>query len=128
MDHVYFSDGNQKRISWVIQNEKNSIEQHREQAEYYLDKVSVEQAKYIALHVGIFWGIGTFIIKNGDAVKIMLDSKTMYEHLSNNTESIDSFIKRRTGFINLLIDQRKLVIKYELIEPEQNIATKALLL
>lgn len=126
MDHVYFSDGNKKRISWTIQNNETMVEQYREQAEIYLDKVSVEQSKYIALHVGIFWCIGTFIIKNGDTVKIILDSKTMYDHLSNNTVSSDSFIETRTGFIKQLIDQRKLVIKYELINPEQNIATKAL--
>lgn len=126
MEHVYFSDGNQKRISWVIQNEKTNVEQYREQAENYSDIVSVEQSKYIALHVGIFWCIGTFIIKNGDTVKIMLDSKTMYDHLSNSNASTDFFIERRAGFIKQLIDQRKLVIKYELIEPEQNIATKVL--
>lgn len=126
MDHVYFSDGNKKRISWAIQNNETMVEQYREQAEIYLDKVSVEQSKYIALHVGIFWCIGTFIIKNGDTVKIILDSKTMYDHLSNNTVSSDSFIETRTGFIKQLIDQRKLVIKYELINPVQNIATKAL--
>jgi len=128
MEHVYFSDGNQKRISWVIQNEKTNIEQHRDHAENYLDRVSVEQSKYIALHVGIFWCIGRFIIKNGDIVKIMLDSKLMFDHLSNNTISTDSFIETRTGFIKQLIKQRKLVIKYELIKPEQNIATKALFL
>lgn len=126
MDHVYFSDGNQKRIFWVIQNEKTNVEQYREQVENYLDKVSVEQSKYIALHVGIFWCIGRFIIKNGDTVKIMLDSKTMYDHLSNSITSTDSFIETRTGFIKQLIEQRKLVVKYELIEPEQNIATKTL--
>jgi hypothetical protein len=126
MEHIYFSDGNQKRISWVIQNEKTNVEQYREQAENYLDIVSVEQSKYIALHVGMFWCIGTFTIKNGDIVKIMLDSKTMYDHLSNNNVSTDFFIERRAGFIKQLIAQRKLVIKYELIEPEQNIATKVL--
>lgn len=126
MEHVYFSDGNQKRISWVIQNEKTNVEQYREQAENYSDIVSVEQSKYIALHVGIFWCIGTFIIKNGDTVKIMLDSKTMYDHLSNSNASMDFFIERRAGFIKQLTDQRKLVIKYELIESEQNIATKVL--
>ena len=126
MDHVYFSDGNQKRISWIIQNENTNIGQYREQAENYLDIVTVEQAKYIALHVGIFWCIGMFIIKNGDTIKIMLDSKTMYDHLSGDTESTDYFIKRRIGFIKQLIDQRKLVVKYELIEPGQNIATKSL--
>ena len=126
MEHFYFSDGHQKRISWVIQNEKNNVEQYREQPEIYLDKVSIEQSRYIALHAGMFWCIGRFIIKNGDTVKIMLDSKTMYDHLSNSTSSTDPFIETRTGFIKQLIDQRKLVIKYELIQPEQNIATKAL--
>lgn len=126
LEHIYFFDGNQKRISWVIQNKEISTEQYREHAEYYLDIVSIEQAKYIALHVGIFWGIGTFTIKNGDTIRIMLDSKTMYDHLFNNATVTDGFIKTRTVFINKLIDQRKLVIKYELIEPEQNIATKAL--
>ena len=126
MDHVYYFDGNPKRISWVIQNEKTNVEQYREHAENYLDKVSDEQSKYIALHVGIFWCIGTFIIKNGDIIKIMLDSKTMHDHLSNDTISTDYFIKRRIGFIKQLIDQRKLVIKYELINPTQNIATRAL--
>jgi hypothetical protein len=126
MEHVYFFDGSQKRISWVIQNKEINTEQYREHAEYYLDIVSIEQAKYIALHVGIFWGIGTFTIKNGDTIKVMLDSKTMYDHLHNNATITDRFIKTRTVFINKLIDQRKLVVKYELIEPEQNIATKAL--
>ena len=128
MEHVYFFDGNQKQISWVIQNEKTTVEQYREHAENYLDRVTVVQSKYIALHVGIFWSIGRFIIKNGDSVKIMLDLKTMYDHLSNNMTSTDSFIETRTGFIKQLIEQRKLVIKYELIKPEQNIATKALTL
>ena len=126
MEHVYFSDGDQKRISWIIQNEETNVEQHRDHAENYLDRVSVEQSKYIALHVGIFWCIGRFIIKNGDIVKIMLDSKSIYDHLSNNTISADSFIETRTSFIRQLMEQRKLVIKYELIKPEQNIATKAL--
>lgn len=126
MDHVYFSDGNQKRISWIIQNEKEKVEQFREQPENYLDLVSCEQSKYIALHAGIFWCIGKFIIKNGDTIKIMLDSKTMYDHLTGNSITTDVFIEKRTSFIKQLIDQRKLVIKLELIQPEQNIATKAL--
>lgn len=126
MDHVYFSDGNEKRISWTIQNNNAVVEQYREQADIYLDKISVEQSKYIALHVGIFWCVGTFIIKNGDMVKIMLDSKTMFDHLANNNTVTDSFIISRTGFIKQLIEQRKLIIKYELIEPQHNIATKML--
>ena len=126
MDHVYFFDGNQKRISWVIKNIQTTVEQYRVHAENYLDIVSIIQSKYIALHVGIFWGIGVFIIKNGDTLRIMLDSESMYQHLSNNVSSTDSFIQRRTGFIKQLIDQRNLAVKYELIDPKYNIATRVL--
>ncbi len=126
MEHVYFSDGNQKRISWVIQNVDSKVEQFREQPEIYLDKVSNEQSKYIALHAGIFWCIGRFIIKNEDVVKVMLDSKQMFDHLTGNDTNSDPFIETRIGFIKQLINQRRLDVRYELIEPEQNIATKLL--
>src|SRR3972149_639753 len=117
MEHLFFCDGNQKRISWIIQSDDSSVEQFREQAEIYLDKVSVLQSKYIALHAGIFWCVGRFIIKNGDTIKVMLESKPMYEHLTGGTSS-DSFIDTRTGFLNQLIQQRKIAVRYELIEPE----------
>ena len=127
MEHVYFCDGDQKRISWIIQNDNSKVEQFRDQADIYLDKVSNMQSKYIALHAGIFWCIGRFIIKNGDTVKVMLDSKPMFEHLIGNNTNTDSFIGTRTNFLNQLINQRKLVVRYELIEPQQNIATRLLL-
>ena len=126
MEHVYFFDGNEKRISWSIQNEDSKVEQYRGQPDIYLDKVSVEQSKYIALHAGIFWCIGRFIIKNGDIVKVMLDSKLMYEHLVGGNAPQDSFIEDRTGFIKQLIAKRKLDVRYELIEHGENIATKLL--
>ncbi|MGI0088951.1 MAG: hypothetical protein ACREAF_01220 [Nitrosopumilaceae archaeon] len=126
MKHVYFSDGNQKRISWVIQNADSKVEQSREQPEIYLDKVSNEQSKYIALHAGIFWGIGRFIIKNEDMVKVMLDSKAMFDHLTGKGVNSDPFVETRTGFIKQLINQRRLDVRYELIMLEQNIATKLL--
>jgi len=125
MEHVFFCDGNQKRISWIIQSDDSKVEQFREQAEIYLDKVSVLQSKYIALHAGIFWCVGRFIIKNGDAIKVMIDSESMFEHLTGGT-STDSFIDTRTSFLNQLIQQRKLVVRYELIKPEKNIATRLL--
>lgn len=126
MDHVYFSDGNEKRISWIIQNSETQIEQYRDQADIYLNRITTEQSKYIALHVGIFWCIGRFIIKNGDHVKIMLDSRSMFDHLANEKISPDQFIESRIGFIRQLVKQRKLDVKYELIESHQNIATKVL--
>jgi hypothetical protein len=125
MDHVYFSDGNEKRISWVIQNNETQVEQFREQAEIY-NKITAEQSKYIALHVGLFWCIGRFIIKNGDSVKIMIDSRSMRDHLLDEKTIQDPFVASKIYFIKQLIAQRKLEVKYELIDMQQNIATKVL--
>ncbi len=126
MEHTLFFDGNQKRISWLIQSNDSTEEQERDHVEQYLDKVTNEQSKYIALQVGIFWSIGRFIIKNEDIVNIMLDSKSMYKHLAENIESSDEFIEKRTWYLKELIVQRKLNIKYHLIEPKDDLATKLL--
>ena len=126
MDHLYFCDGNEKRISWIIKDGETKFEQTRDHVENYLDKITIEQSKYIALHVGIFWGIGRFIIKNGDAVKIMLDLKSMHEHLTGKKQNHDQFIESRTNFIKQIIEQRNLQVQFEIIDPSQNIATKLL--
>ena len=39
----------------MIHTNKSKIEQIREHPEIYWNKVTIEQSKYIALHVGIFW-------------------------------------------------------------------------
>jgi len=124
LEHVLFFDGNTKAISWVIQTNNSIIEQKREHVDIYLDKVTSQQSKYIGLHVGMFWGIGTFIIKNQDVVKIAIDDKTILEHLSTNQKSHDEFIEKRTHFIKQLIEQRELKIQYTLIKPEENVAAK----
>lgn len=124
MEHVLFFDGNTKRISWVIQTNSSVIEQKREHADIYLDKVTNQQSKYIGLHVGLFWCIGTFIIKNQDIVKVAIDDNSIFEHLSTNQKSHDEFIEKRTGFIRQLIEQRKLKVHYELITADKNLAAK----
>ena len=124
MEHVLFFDGNTKRISWVILTDNSIIDQKREHVDIYFDKVTSQQSKYIGLHVGMFWGIGTFIIKNQDVVKIAIDDKTILEHLSTNQKSHDEFIEKRTHFIKQLIEQRELKIQYTLIRPEENVAAK----
>lgn len=126
MEHVFYSDGNTKRISWVIQTNDSQVEQMREHADIYLDKIDVEQSKHIALHVGLFWGIGKFTIKNNDTIKVMVDSKSMYENLVNNSGSSDQFIATRTDFIKKFIVQRKLNVNYHLIDCKENLATKLL--
>ncbi|MBI2110798.1 MAG: hypothetical protein HYT44_00060 [Nitrosarchaeum sp.] len=124
MEHVLFFDGNTKRISWVIQTNNSVIEQKREHAEIYLDKITNQQSKYIGLHVGLFWGIGMFIIKNQDIVKVAIDDNSIFEHLSTNQKSHDEFIEKRTYFIRQLIEQRKLKVHYELITVDKNLAAK----
>ena len=124
MEHVLFFDGNTKRISWVIQTNNSVIEQKREHAEIYLDEVTNQQSKYIGLHVGLFWGIGMFIIKNQDIVKVAIDDNPIFEHLSTNQKSHDEFIEKRTYFIRQLIEQRKLKVHYELITADKNLAAK----
>jgi hypothetical protein len=126
LEHIFFCDGNTKGISWTIQTGESKVEQKREHADMYVNKITDEQSKYIALHVGIFWGIGTFRIKNGDTVNVMLDVKTMYDHLVNNSKSFDDFIEARTDFINQLIAQRKLDIHYHLIDSKENLASNIL--
>lgn len=126
MKHVFYCDGNQKKIAWVIQTNDTAIEQLRDHADIYLDKITDEQSRFIALHVGVFWGIGKFIIKNNDIVSIMVDSKSMFEHLNGNQQSNDSFIQNKTFFINQIVEQRKLNIECQLIDAKDNLAHKLL--
>ncbi|MDP2667810.1 MAG: hypothetical protein Q8O65_03760 [Nitrosopumilaceae archaeon] len=126
MKHVFYCDGNQKKIAWVIQTDGNAIEQLRDHADIYLDKITDEQSRFIALHVGVFWGIGRFIIKNNDTVSIMMDSKSMFEHLNGDKQSDDSFIQNRSVFISQIVEQRKLNIECQLIDVKDNLAHKLL--
>jgi len=126
LDHVLYSDGNAKRISWLIQTNDSSVDQSREHADIYKDKISNMQSKYVALHIGLFWGIGIFAIRNGDHVKIKLDDKTMFEQMTDGLKIKDEFIRNRVRFIGQLIAQRKLKIEFELISHSDNRANKLL--
>jgi len=122
--HVFYSDGNTKKISWVIQTRDSRVKQNRDHAEIYKDKVTSLQSKYVALHVGLFWGIGVFIIKNKDIIKIKLDEKIMYDHLTSNSKIEDEFIEKRIQFIKQLIEQKKLNIEFQIIDADENMARK----
>jgi low affinity Fe/Cu permease len=126
MIHTIFCDGNAKRICWSIQSGQNIVDQFREQAKIYVGQVSDTQATYIALHVGIFWGIGVFIIKNGDTIRIQLESEEMIRHLASDQISDNKLIEDKKKFINMLAAQRALVYQYEKIEHAQNISSKML--
>ena len=126
MDHIFYLDGNAKKISWTIQTNDSIIDQSREHVEIYKNKISNLQSKYVALHIGLFWGIGVFRIKNEDIVKIKLDEKTMFDQLSQDLKIEDKFIVNRIKFIKQLTMQRKLKIQFELIEQKENLANKIL--
>jgi hypothetical protein len=124
--HVFYLDGNKEKISWIIQTEKSISEQSREHVEIYKNKISNLQSKFIALHIGLFWGIGVFIIKNDDHIKIKLDNKEMFEQLKDNSKINDEFVKNKIKFINQLVSQRKLKLELEMVEQKNNPAKKIL--
>lgn len=126
MNHIFYSDGNEKKISWIIQTNNSIIEQSREHVEIYKNKISNLQSKYVALHIGLFWGIGVFKIKNEDIVKIKLDEKIMFDQLSTDLKIEDEFIVNRIKFIRQLTIQRKLKMQFELIKQKDNLANKTL--
>ena len=126
MEHILYSDGNLKKISWVIQTNESFISQTRIQTENYKNKITRIQSKYVALHVALFWGIGTFNIKNEDFIKIEVDEKIMYEQLKMKTITQDEFIKNRIRFIQSFIKQRKLKVEFEIINSKNNLAEKLL--
>lgn len=115
MNHVFYFDGNNEKISWAIETGDSIVKQDREHVQMYKNKVTDLQSKYIALHVGLFWAIGTFIIKNEDCVKVRCDEKIIIDHFESNQEINDEFVKKRMQFIRQLIAQRKLKIKFELM-------------
>ena len=126
MEHILYFDGNLKKISWVILTEGQEVTQSRAHVEKYKDKITKIQSKYVALHIALFWGIGTFKIKNEDNVKIKLDEEIMFDQLNSKTKSNDEFIENKIKFIQSFIKQRKLRVYFEKINTENNFSNKFL--
>ena len=131
MEHELFIDGTIMEYSWSVKTENNIVNQIREHPPAYLSggKLNVKndlESKFIALHVGIYWGLGVFIIKDYDTVNVMCDSKEMYEVLVNNQKIDSQIINDKIHFINQLTDHRNLKINFRVIEPETNLATEHL--
>ena len=129
MEHKLFLDGTKSKFSWIIQTGNQIKKEFREHppayySGYKLDVKNDEQSKFIALHVGLYWGIGVFIIKDGDVVDVMCDSKKMYAILSSNDKTTDQIINDKINFINLFIEQRKLIVNYHLIDSDNNPASE----
>ena len=126
MEHILYFDGDLKKISWVILTGGQELAQSRVHVEKYKDKITKNQSKYVALHIALFWGIGTFKIKNEDDVKIKLDEEGMFDQLNSKTKINDEFIENKIKFIQSFIKQRKLRVDFEKITPEDNLSNKFL--
>ena len=131
MEHELFFDGNLKEYSWSIKTGKEIINQIREHPAAYLsggklDVKTNEESKFVALHVGIYWGLGVFIIKDFDKVHVMCDSKEMYEILIQQRKTLDQLIDDKIHFINQLVGHRNLKLEYHLMDPTKNIAAEHL--
>ena len=132
MEHDIFFDGNKKEYSWSIKTENEIANQIREHPPSFhsggkLDVKNDDESKFIALHSGIFWGLGVNIINDHDAVNVMCDSKIMFEIITKKEKTENKIINDKVYFINQLTNLRKLKINYKLIKPEKNISTKHLL-
>lgn len=92
----------------------------------YRGIVSDMQARFMALHVGLFWGIGVFAIRNGDDVLVMVDDQTMLSHLEMPGSSGDDFIDGRIHFVNMLAEQRGLSVAFQRMSHADNIASALL--
>ena len=131
MEHELFFDGNLKEYSWSIKTGKEIINQIREHLPAYLSggKLEIknkEESRFVALHVGIYWGLGVFIIKDFDKIDVMCDSKEMYKILIKQYKTLNQIIDDKIYFINQLIGHRNLKLEYHLIEPTKNISTEHL--
>ena len=131
MEHDLFFNGTVKKYSWSIRTGSEIVNQIRPHPPAYLSggKLDIKndlESKFIALHVGIYWGLGVFIIKDNDTVNVMCDSSEMYEILFNNNTTDNQIINDKLHFINQLVNHRNLKIKFQLIKQKNNLATKQL--
>ncbi len=131
MKHELFFDGNLREYSWSIKTRKEVANQIREHPAAYLSggKLEIkdnEESRFVALHVGIYWGLGVFIIKDYDMIHVMCDSKEMYEILMQKHRTLNQIINDKIHFINQLVGHRNLKLEYHLIDPTKNIATEYL--
>lgn len=120
-----YSDGDPYNIAWGIRTKQDIMLERRRQAGIYHGAISAMQARFVALHVGLFWGIGVFAIRDGDRIQFMIDDHTMMDCLERH-HSADKFINGRIHHIHHLISQRELIVSTRYIEHHKNVASHIL--
>jgi len=131
LEHELFFDGNLKEYSWSIKTGEKVVNQIREHPPAYLSGGKLEiknngESRFVALHVGIYWGLGVFIIKDFDKIHVMCGSKKMYEILIQQYNTDNQIIDDKIHFINHLVGHRNLKLEYHLIKQTKNISTEHL--
>jgi len=131
LEHELFFDGNLKEYSWSIKTGKEVVNQIREHPPAYLSggKLEIEnneESRFVALHVGIYWGLGVFIIKDFDKIHVMCDLKEMYEILIQQCKTENQIIDAKIHFFKQLVGHRNLKLEYHLINPTKNISMEHL--
>ena len=131
MEHELFFDGNVKEYTWTIRTGKKLVEQIRKHPPAYLsggklDVKATEESKFIALHIGIYWGLGVYVIKDNDQINVMCDSKIMFDIFTRGEKSDNQIINDKVHFINQLTEIRKLKMNFQLIDTKENLSTRHL--
>ncbi len=111
MPHFIHIAGNGSFIAWAHKNNgvQTAVESRVHVSMY--EGVSVEDSMYVASHVGLFWCIGTFRIRDGECVNIAL-SKNMAPSLFSNEISKSKLALEKTYFIEQLCKKRNIKISY----------------
>ena len=131
MEHDLFFNGTVKKYSWSIRTGSEIVNQIRPHPPAYLSggKLDIKndiESKFIALHIGIYWGLGVFIIKDYDTVNVMCTSDDMYQILSHTSSTDNQIINDKVHFVEQLTNHRNLKINYQITQQENNLATKQL--
>ena len=131
MEHDLFFNGTVKKYSWSIRTGSEIVNQIRPHPPAYLSggKLDIKndiESKFIALHIGIYWGLGVFIIKDNDTVNVMCTSDDMYQILSHTSSTDYQIINDKVHFVEQLTNHRNLKINYQITQQENNLATKQL--
>ena len=129
---ILFFDGNVKEYTWSIKTGNELVDQIREHPPAYLVRREIrykklhEESKFVALHVGIYWGLGVYVIKDNDQINVMCDSKIMFDIFTRGEKSDNQIINDKVHFINQLTEHRKLKMNFQLIDTKENLSTKHL--
>ena len=112
MPHFIHIAGNGNFIAWTHKNNDKvqTALESRVHASIY-EGVSVEDAMYVASHVGLFWCIGTFRIRDGECVNIAL-SKNKAPSLFSSTVLKSKLALEKSYFIEQLCKKRNIKISY----------------